>query len=297
MTHWEFCRTEVQRRSSILTCKLWLFIQVLYRVYSLPKFWAHHSLCHWGALWLRTLPSFWLCESNLNSWGPQASSDNLLSHHAICIRDKQNVHCYPQALTTNSLQLSHTLLYVYREWLVEQGCQGTLVCSIWPRFRCSLSCTLQTDKQKSIVQRDYKIVLEQNLLFKSPLFFCIKLKNVCIMLPCVMILDSMLPLRNKMRLRGHVTRVTQQHWRLFWCVKKNAGQRLITMAKPGHNNHSPSLLYVRYAIISSVLEAKHAPKTSLSPRFADIFGCLLFELSANCCLHVFLNFPTCRLGI
>lgn len=51
--------------------------------------------------------------------------------------------CHPRAVAPDSLQLTYTLLYVYRRWLVEHGCQGTPLCSRWLALWCSLSCTLR----------------------------------------------------------------------------------------------------------------------------------------------------------
>ena len=42
-------------------------------------------------------------------------------------KDKENVHCHPRAVAKDSSRLTYTLLYVYRGWLVEHGCQGTPV--------------------------------------------------------------------------------------------------------------------------------------------------------------------------
>lgn len=77
--------------------------------------------CTYSAMW----------DLNLNSPDPRASSDNLLSRHAICVKDKENVRCHPQAVATDSLQLTYTLLYVYSGRLEEHSCQGTPLCSRW----------------------------------------------------------------------------------------------------------------------------------------------------------------------
>jgi len=105
---------------------------------------------------------------------PEAISDNLLSSHAIFMKDMENVHCHPQAVATDAFWLTYTLPYVYRGWLLEYGCQGTSLWSRWLPFRFFLSCTFRHSSQRPHRQTDFDDVsCERPLLMLQRCLSCL----------------------------------------------------------------------------------------------------------------------------
>lgn len=125
----------------MICCSLWTFHHQVSNYwgrlalnYVIPPQKSQEITCFFplsGALQPQPCMCSAMWDLNLNSPDPRASSDNLLSQHAIFVKDKENVRCHRQAVATDSLQLTYTLLYVYSGRLEEHSCQGTPLCSRW----------------------------------------------------------------------------------------------------------------------------------------------------------------------
>lgn len=120
----------------------------------------------------------------LNSQGPQASSELIIWP---CHLYQGLEGCVlPPSRWSNTLitaDIYNTLLYVYKGWLVEHGCQGTPMSSRWLRFRCSLSCTLRHSSLGPHTERSTQSALwwcqPQGTIVNAPYVFKVTVFNLC----------------------------------------------------------------------------------------------------------------------